>query len=375
VAKETLEGNLRGALASLTPEQVNQDRKRFVEELFHDAEPDLEKLGLHLDTLKIQSITDDRDYLNSIGRKRIAEIIQQAEVAESSAMKSAEEVEAKEQGRSEVARRDAQTEIQKRQNELRRMLADLEREAKSEEEKANGLALAARAEAEQELQRVRTDLEALRLQADVVIPAEAQKIARELIAAGEAAEIAERGRAMAEVLRMMTEIWREAGDAALDVFILQRMEHIMKEVADAARRVQVMEVALIDSGDGRALPNYVSSFPAIVSNIFGNLRDTVGLDVGGALVGKGSAGGPGSGSAMVTPRPASPSQPAFEPGVAPARAIASDAAAGRSAQTIQTVGLGAEDSTAAPRSSTFAALQRRMQQQRQQANPDGSDET
>lgn len=374
VAKETLEGNVRGVLATLTPEEVNENRLRFVEELQHDAEPDLEKLGLHLDTLKIQSVTDDRDYLESIGRKRIAEIIKQAEVAESNAMKSAEEVESKEQGNSEVARRDAQTEIQKGQNELRRMLAELESAAKSEEEKAQGMALAARAEAEQELQRVRTDLEALRLQADVVIPAEAQKVARELIAAGEAAEIAERGRAMAEVLRMMTEIWRDAGDAALDVFILQRMDHIMKEVSAAARRVSVKEVALIDSGDGRALPNYVSSFPNIVTNIFANLRDTVGLDVGGALVGKGSAGGPGSASATISPRAA---QPAFEPGAAPARSLPAEDASVRSAQTLQTasLGSGAAEESGAPRSSTFATLQRRMAQQRQQSNPDGSDET
>ena len=31
--KETLEGNLRGVLAGLTPEEVNQDKQRFAEQL------------------------------------------------------------------------------------------------------------------------------------------------------------------------------------------------------------------------------------------------------------------------------------------------------------------------------------------------------
>jgi len=285
VAKETLEGNLRGVLATLTPEELNENRLRFVEELTKDVAPDFSTLGLHLDTLKIQNISDEKDYLDSIGRKRIAEIIKRAEVAESNATKSAEETEAEEQGRSEVARRKAQAQIQKAQNELREIVADLERDAKSAEEKAQARALAARAEAEQDLQRVRTDLEVIRLQADVVIPAQADKSAREFIAAGEAARIAENGRAMAEVLRMMSEVWVEAGDAAMDVFIMQRMEQIMKQVAEAARQVKVREVALIDGGDGSTLPSYVSSFPRIVGSIFRELRDNAGIDIATVLKG------------------------------------------------------------------------------------------
>ena len=285
VAQETLEGNLRGVLATLTPEELNENRLRFVEALAQDIEPDFRKLGLHLDTLKIQNISDDRDYLDSIGRERIAEILKLAEIAESDAMKAAEEIEAAEQGRSEVARRQAQARIQQSQNELRQLTAELELRAKSEEEKATARAMAARAESEQELQQVRTNLENIRLQADVVIPAEVDKVAREYIAAGEAAEIAEKGRAMAEVLKMMSQVWLEAGDAAMDIFLLQRMEEIMKQVAEAARQVHVREVALIDSGDGLALPNYVSSFPRIVANLFEQMRQTVGIDISGALTG------------------------------------------------------------------------------------------
>lgn len=285
VAKETLEGNLRGVLATLTPEEVNENRLKFAEELALAVNPDLEKLGLQLDTLKIQNVSDDRDYLDSLGRRRIAEILKVAEVAESDAKKTAEETEAEAQGRGEVARRNAQAQIQRAQNELREFQADLELEAKSEEERAEAKALAARAEAEQELQQVRTELEKLRLQADVVIPAEANKVARELIAAGEAAEIAEKGRAMAEVLRTMAQVWKEAGENAADVFILQQMETIMKQVAEAAKQVRVREVALIDSGSGDTLPNYVSAFPKIVGKLFTEIRDTVGLDIGGALTG------------------------------------------------------------------------------------------
>ena len=285
VAQETLEGNLRGVLATLTPEEVNESRLEFANRLTETVEQDLYGLGLHVDTLKIQNVSDDRDYLDSIGRKQIAEILKIAEVSESRAVRTAEEVEAEAQGRGEVARRQAQAQIQRKQNALRELEADLELQARSEEERAEARGLQARAQAEQELQQVRTELEKIRLQADVVIPAQADKVAREQIAAGEAAEIAERGRAMAQVLQMMTEVWTDAGDAAMDVFVLQRMEHVMKRVAEAANQVKVREVALIDGGSGQTLPNYVSSFPGIVGGLFKEMRDTVGIDIGGVLTG------------------------------------------------------------------------------------------
>ena len=286
VAKETLEGNVRSVISEMTPEEVNRDRLAFANNLASDAEPDFEKLGLHIDTLKIQNVSDNRDYLDSIGRKRIAEIIKVAEVAESDARKDSEEAEAEARGRGEVARRKAQAEIQKAQNELRELKADLDRKAKSEEERAQARALEARAQAEQELQQVRTELEKIRLQADVVIPAEAEKVSQELKAQGEAAEIAEQGRAMARVLKMMAEVWHDAGEAAMDVFVIQRLESIMEKVAEAARQVQIRKAAIIDSGDGEALPNYVASFPKIVGGIFDEMQETVGLDIGGALTGE-----------------------------------------------------------------------------------------
>src|SRR5690606_31754515 len=48
IAKETLEGNLRGVLATLTPEEVNEDKLKFAESLTEEAGEDLAKLGLAL---------------------------------------------------------------------------------------------------------------------------------------------------------------------------------------------------------------------------------------------------------------------------------------------------------------------------------------
>jgi flotillin len=68
IAKNTLEGNLRGVLSQLTPEEVNEDKLAFSEKLLEEAEIDLSKIGLILDQLKIQNVSDNVGYLDSIGQ-------------------------------------------------------------------------------------------------------------------------------------------------------------------------------------------------------------------------------------------------------------------------------------------------------------------
>ncbi len=41
IAKETLEANLRGVLATLTPEEVNEDRLKFAQTLIDEADDDI----------------------------------------------------------------------------------------------------------------------------------------------------------------------------------------------------------------------------------------------------------------------------------------------------------------------------------------------
>jgi flotillin len=279
VAKETLEGHLRGVVAKMTPEEVNEDRLKFAKSLVDEAEQDLQKLGLHLDTLKIQHVADERSYLESLGRKRVAEVIRAAEVAESDAQRAAQEAEAAARARGEVAMTNAHANILRKQNELRQIKAELDAEARSEEERAVAAASAARAEAEKELQTIRGHLEQLRLAADVTIPAEAARQVQELAAAGRAASIEADGRAIAEALSTVAAAWRESEGKAMDMYVLQNIEEIFAQVARAASNVKVREVSLIDSGTGETLPAYVGAFPATVSHLMGEITRATGVDI------------------------------------------------------------------------------------------------
>ena len=285
VAQQTLEGHIRGVLANLTPEEVNEDRLKFANDLAKSAGPDLQKLGLQLDTLKIQHVADDRNYLESIGRQRIAEVIRTAEVAESDAVRAAEEAEAAARARGQVAATNAQAAIQRKQNELRQIRAEVDATAQAEVEKAEAAGQQARAEAELELQKTRGELEQLRLEADVTIPASIDREVRELFAAGQAASIAADGEAMAAALSEVAGAWKDSGGKAMDMFVLQHLDGIMGEIAAAAGRLKVKQVNLVDGGDGRTLPAYAAAYPATVNALLDQVHATLGVDISRTITG------------------------------------------------------------------------------------------
>ncbi|MBI5706634.1 MAG: flotillin family protein [Armatimonadetes bacterium] len=285
VAKETLEGHLRGVLARLTPEQVNEDRLRFAEELASESEQDLVKLGIHLDTLKILHVSDDQHYLDSIGRGAIANIIREAEIAESDAERDAELSEADNQARANVTKNQVEAQIFQMKNELRRIQADLESTVKSEEERMLAAARQARAKAEQELQKLRAELEGIRLQVDTVLPAEAQQVAQEYRAKGEAAILRERGVAVAQTVQMMHDAWSVAGKSAMMAYLIDDIESILASAAQGVAKVKVGSVNVIDGGDGKALANYVGNYPAMLREVFSAVADTTGIDIPGTISG------------------------------------------------------------------------------------------
>ena len=180
--------------------------------------------------------------------------------------------------RAKVAEAEAEQLIAQRRNEIRRVAAELEAEAKAIEERAEAGALAAQATAMQALEAVRRELEAVRLQSDVVIPAEIQQEASALEAAGAAASIAENGRATAESLSLVSQTWMKAGASAQDMFLINKIEDITRIVVEGVQRVQVGTIQLIDS-DGQALPRLAASYPAAVAAVLRSLFETTGVDI------------------------------------------------------------------------------------------------
>lgn len=283
VSRETLEGYLRGVVATLTPEELNEDRLSFAQRIASDVSRDFSKLGLQLDILKIQSVSDDVDYLKSWGRKQIALVIRDAEIAESNALTQAEQIEAQSEEYAQVAKTQDQIIVLEKENELRKIKAQLEQKAKSEEEITTAAAQEKKAKAEQVLQAFRAELERLRLQADEVLPAEARRQAQEFRAKGEAAFLEENAKAAALVNDILSQVWQQTGSDASKLFLIQQIETVLQEAVQIPKRIQLEKVNVIDNGDGKSVASLVSVYPEVVLQFLENVNRTLGIDVAGTL--------------------------------------------------------------------------------------------
>lgn len=276
IAKETLEGNLRGVLASLTPEEVNEDRLKFAKELLDEADNDLGLLGLQLDTLKIQSVEDDRGYLDAIGRQSSANIIAAAEIVEAQKRESAKLAEAK-----------ADKAIAEAENEVRIVRARLAAEAEAEEAKISVSAKVAEAIAEQELAEQEITLAEKRQHATVVVAAEAERRAKEEIAKGAAARILEDGQAEVEVIAKKLELWKNAGTDAERLFLIQMLPDILKQVVQTVDNLTIDKITVVDSGSGgnTGVPAVFSQIAGATPALLESLKASTGVDIAGMLQG------------------------------------------------------------------------------------------
>ena len=248
-AQQTLEGVLREVISGLTPEEVNEDRLKFAEGLMENARDDFHKLGLDLDVLKVQHVSDDQEYLANLGRARIANMLRDAENAENAANQAVAEAKASAREAAETATKQAETKVVMAKNTANAELADLEAKAKETENQASMAAETARMKAEQKLQQLRAELEKLRLQCDVVLPAEAQRKARELKAAGEAAPAIANGRAAAEALKLVSHEWAAAGSAGRDVYVLQQLPQLARAAAERVAKSDIGTIKLVADDD------------------------------------------------------------------------------------------------------------------------------
>jgi flotillin len=278
-AKQILEGVLRGVIAQLTPEQVNQDRIEFANQLLEMTTDDFNKMGLHLDTLKVQRVEDEAQYLVNLGRTQIANAIRDAENAESQANQEVAQEEAGARQLAEVAGKQAEIGVATKRNQYRAIRGQLEGDAQSVEREAIAAVDQTRAEAEQELQKLRKDVETSRLTVEVVLPAEANRAAAELTAQGQAAGRREQGAASAFAMAAMSQALQNAGSNAREMFVLSQLDTLVAEVAAKVKDVSLNRVHLVDSGDGKALAALLSSGPHAVTAVLASLRDLSGVDI------------------------------------------------------------------------------------------------
>ncbi|MCC6394241.1 MAG: flotillin family protein [Bryobacterales bacterium] len=190
---QTLEGHLRSILGTLTVEEVNSDRNSFAQKLTSEAANDLEKMGLGVDVLTIQEVSDDEDYLNALGKRRTAEVKRDAIIGEAEATRDSKIRSAAAYQEGERAKINSEAEIAQVQRDYQIRQAQYSAEVETEKARAAQAGPLAQAQSRQsvvaeevKVERRRTqelisvqEQEVLRrqkeLEATILKPAEAER--------------------------------------------------------------------------------------------------------------------------------------------------------------------------------------------------------
>ena len=214
---QTLEGHLRAILGTLTVEEINNDRQSFAQKLTTEAAGDLEKMGIGLDALTIQEISDEEGYLDALGQRRTAEVQRDAEIGKAEALRDSKIKAALAMQEGEKVRLASEADIAASTRETEVKRAQFQAEIKREQATSAQAGPLSEAKARQEVvaeevrvERIRTQeqiavqhQEVLRrekeLEATVVKKAEAERRAAVLLAQGqqEAAILEAEGRKQA----------------------------------------------------------------------------------------------------------------------------------------------------------------------------------
>jgi flotillin len=306
MAREIIFGQLRLTVASLTIEQINQDRERFLEAIRKNVAPELNKIGLYLINVNITDITDESGYIDSIGKKAASEALNQAkvDVAEQEKKGTIGEADAVRERTIRVAQNIAESDKGQKQAEASRRVyvQGQEAEAVLGENKARADIAAtnaelavrqaeslqrgevARLQAQVQIQKAQAAAEQERLIAAEVVRQQIDKQKVEIAAEAEAEKTRREARGVADGILLKYEaeakgirlvldakaagyqgLVKSANDdarAAATLLITEKIEEIVKLQVEAIKNIKIDKVTVWDSaganGNGTSTANFLA---------------------------------------------------------------------------------------------------------------------
>ncbi len=283
MSQEIIFGQLRLTLASLTIEQINQDRERFMDAVRKNIDTELGKIGLTLINVNITDITDESGYIESIGKKAASTAVNQAkvDVAEQEKKGAIGEADAQRERRIQVASFNAKA--VEGENTAKANIAAFNADLAEKEADATRRSQVAQQVATAEIQRAKALAETRRLEAEQVVPREIEKRKVEIdaeadaeknrrTARGEADAIVSVKTAEAEgvqkVLTAKADGYKALVESALNspkdaatLLLVEKLEDIVRLQTEVIKNIKIDKITVWDSGGekGSSTANFMSN--------------------------------------------------------------------------------------------------------------------
>ena len=315
LARDILFGQLRLVIATMSIEEINSDRDKFLENISKNVEVELKKIGLRLINVNVTDIKDESGYIEALGKEAAAKAINEAKVSVAEQDKYGEIGKAEAVRDTRIKTSEANAIAVKGENNAQIEIANSNAFRREKEAEANRLATAAEKvqqakalqeayAAEKDAELARADRERSTQQANIIVPEEVEKQRRIIEAEAEAekARVKAKGEADAIYAKMEAEakglyeiltkqaagydkmVQAAGGDAnkAYMLLLLEKLPELVKTQVEAVKGVNIDHVTVWDSGNGTdgkgSTANFVSGLMKSVPPL-SDLFDLAGMNL------------------------------------------------------------------------------------------------
>lgn len=315
LARDILFGQLRLVIATMSIEELNNDRDKFLESISANVEVELKKIGLRLINVNVTDIKDESGYIEALGREAAAKAINEAKVRVAEQDKIGEIGKAEAVRETRIRTAEANAEAVKGENTAKVEIAVSDSSRREREAEASRVATAAervqQAKAQEEAyaaeslaEQARAERERSTQQANIIVPQEIEKQRKIIEAQAEAERIRVNAQGQADAIfaKMEAEakgyyevltkqaagydkmVQAAGGDAnkAYMLLLIEKLPELVKTQVEAVKGINIDHVTVWDSGnsaDGKgSTANFLSGLMKSVPPL-NELFDQAGLDL------------------------------------------------------------------------------------------------
>jgi flotillin len=283
LSRDILFGQLRLIIATMSIEEINSDRDKFLENVSKSVETELKKIGLKLINVNVTDIKDESGYIVALGKEAAAKAINEAKVS------VAEQDKIGEIGKA-IAERDTRIKTSEAnaiavQGENNAKIDIANSDAARREKEAEAMKIAVTAEkvqeakalqeayaAEQQAEQARAARERATQQANIIVQEEIEKQRRIIEAEAEAERIRvnAKGEADAIFAKMDAEargyfeiltkqaagydkMVQAAGDAksAYQLLLIEKLPELVRTQVEAIKNIKIDKITVWDGNNGK----------------------------------------------------------------------------------------------------------------------------
>lgn len=274
---DTLEANMREIVGTMTLKDMVQNRQTFAEKVMENAVPEMQKIGLDIQSFNVQHFNDENDVINDLGVDNVEQIKKDASIARSQAQRDIAIQESLDREVADVSRTEAERKMQKRQNELEIEKSKLDAVSNRERAIAESALVIEREEQRKQEELVRA--EADRLKTEKAIEIEENRIKAE-----------ENLKADAEFYRLQkqaeSEAYRLQKQAESELYIMQKeAEGITAKSLAESNAIKQKNEAMNTYSESLLIQDVLKAFVEMSANVVKPLESVDSI----VLYGEGSS--------------------------------------------------------------------------------------